>query len=183
MENIESNTENLQTISIVAKQLFDALILDTLDFDTDKWDNSKEIKKKNQEADKIVAVAQNLWRNKKTDDALIIVINALNQDPNNKKLLEYLSTLLLNNKCYEDAEKLIRKYITLYSDEVSYTNLGIVLHNQEKFEEAEKMYRIAIAMDDQYIPAYNCIGALLFHQNKLVEAKNLFFSLIRIVTQ
>jgi serine/threonine protein kinase/tetratricopeptide (TPR) repeat protein len=57
---------------------------------------------------------------------------------------------------------------------LNFTALGVVLNDQEKWSDAEKACREAIAIDADHAEAYQALGASLAGQKKLVEAEDAY---------
>ena len=73
---------------------------------------------------------------------------------------------------YRDDETFNRHIITLNPQAgVAYSNLGAVLFEQRRFEEAETHLRHAIALNPQAGDAYSNLGAVLFEQRRFEEAE------------
>ena len=52
----------------------------------------------------------------------------------------------------------------------AYNNLGVLLKEQDRLEEAEASYRQAISLESNYAEAYSNLGNVLFAKGKLGES-------------
>ncbi len=78
------------------------------------------------------------------------------------------------------AEAGYRRYLELVPTKSSvHSNLGVLLANQGKAEEAEREYREAIRCDPNYAPAHYNLGLLLDDQGQTQEAEREFREAIR----
>lgn len=95
-------------------------------------------------------------------------------------------TMVQIGKCYSDlgrldeAEKTLRKALTLGDDAVGFYNLGVVLEQHERLHEAEASYRRAITLGPGLASARNNLGGLLARSGRLSEATKQLLASIRL---
>lgn len=75
---------------------------------------------------------------------------------------------------WTEAEAAYRKLDAIDRDAHSAFLIAGCLHKQEKFDEAEQFYRIAIELADDTDEFYGCLGQLLFQQERYEEAATAF---------
>ena len=59
------------------------------------------------------------------------------------------------------------------ANEITYYYLGLIAHDKEEFQTAEKYYRKAIATNSQYAPPYSDLSVLLLNSGDLAEAEEM----------
>jgi tetratricopeptide (TPR) repeat protein len=96
-------------------------------------------------------------------------VSEINQD-----LFDELVNLL--NKQQWQLGEIKSKYLlkTDSNNEVLLNILGLFLSSQEKFSEAESIFKKAIKKNRFFLDAYNNLCLILKKQNKLIEAENLY---------
>ena len=62
----------------------------------------------------------------------------------------------------------------------AYNNLGLLLEEQERYDEAESVYRQAIRLNPNIIDAYESLGQLLLGQEQYGEAEKIFEEFVRV---
>lgn len=68
--------------------------------------------------------ARRLWDKKKYDDAIVIALHALDENPKNETANWLCATAYLKINFYSEAIRYYKKLVELHPSEVSYTNLG-----------------------------------------------------------
>jgi tetratricopeptide (TPR) repeat protein len=62
----------------------------------------------------------------------------------------------------------------------SYCNLGVVLNDLLRFDEAEAFYKKSISLEPEHAPSYNNLGVTLGHARKFDEAEESYRKAISI---
>jgi predicted O-linked N-acetylglucosamine transferase (SPINDLY family) len=95
--------------------------------------------------------------------------------PRHADSLHLLGVIALQTGHPEQALDLVRHAVQLRPDGAIYrSNLGQVLEQLDRFDEAETAYRDAIALDSGCFEALNNLGRLLKARDRPVEAESLF---------
>ena len=95
----------------------------------------------------------------------------LRQDPDNARALFLMGTLAAQQRDYQVAESFVRRAIEANSREASYhNNLGIILREAGRLEEALTSYRSAIELRPDYAEAYCNLGIALKELGRAEEA-------------
>ena len=86
-------------------------------------------------------------------------------------------TLVQIGKCYidlgrlDEAERTLRQALALSDDAIGFYNLGIVLEQGDRIQEAEKSYRRAVELNAGLASARNNLGGLLAASGRFEEAE------------
>ena len=103
----------------------------------------------------------------------------LHQDSDNARALFLLGTLALQQRDYEAGESLIRRAIAADSSDASYhNNLGVILRESGRLEDALQSYREAIELRPEYAEAHCNLGTVL---RELEEYEDAVVSLERAI--
>jgi tetratricopeptide (TPR) repeat protein len=104
-------------------------------------------------------------------DAILILINMIEIDPEDEKRLATLALCYQHLKDFDAAIKAYNKALAIKPDYAeAHINLGSALEEQGKLEEAIEAYNKALAIKPDYAEAYNNMGVTLKEQGKLEEA-------------
>lgn len=92
--------------------------------------------------------------------------------------------LYLTNGSYQQAIEDYRAAIELdASDAAAFYNLGVALQQLERSEEAGEAFRDATRLNAQHLPAAQALGDVLFRQDLLDEAENIYSRVLRLARQ
>ena len=104
-------------------------------------------------------------------DAILLLINIIEIDPENEKRLATLALCYQHLKDFNSAIEAYNKALAIKPDYAeAYYNMGNALKEQGKLEEAIEAYNKALAIKPDYADAYNNMGNALKEQGKLEEA-------------
>ncbi len=79
----------------------------------------------------------------------------------NREIYKYSARVLLNNKIYDTAEKLLKKSLDiLYKDPETHYMLGEIYEIKKEYTEAKKEYNKANKITGEYLPAKNKLEKL-----------------------
>ena len=96
----------------------------------------------------------------------------LSKEPNNVHALCFLGALECERGEHGTGLEHINRAITIIPQfSQGYCNLGVALHGQRNWREAEKAFRQALTIKPDYAQAYSYLGASLAAQSKLDEAE------------
>ncbi len=94
-------------------------------------------------------------------------------DYESKKVFAEIAIIYRKAKKYQPAEKMLWKALEIDTDDLpSYNELGRLYVDQNKYDEAEKIFRKASEMG--HLPSYNELGRLYVKQNKYDQAEEIF---------
>lgn len=119
---------------------------------------------------KILNEAIKLYQTGKFNEAKDLYEKVLKINPNHSDALHLLGLIFNSLNQKDKAVKFITKAISIKEHEVYYCNLGLVLKEQNKFNEAICMFEKAISLNVNDIDAYNNLGLVLRDLNKHKEA-------------
>jgi tetratricopeptide (TPR) repeat protein len=104
-------------------------------------------------------------------DAILLLINIIEIDPENEKRLATLALCYQHLKDFNSAIEAYNKALAIKPDYVeAHINLGSAFKEQGRLEEAIEAYNKALAIKPDYAEAYNNMGVALKEQGKLEEA-------------
>ena len=110
-------------------------------------------------------------RSGRLDEARQVYEQVLHQDSGNARALFLLGTLALQKRNYEAGESFIRRAIAADSSDASYhNNLGVILRETGRLEDALISYREAIELRPDYAEAYCNFGIALKELGRTEEA-------------
>jgi tetratricopeptide (TPR) repeat protein len=140
----------------------------------------------NKESDKnmisdLMKVAIDLHQQGKLAEAEVIYQQVLQADQQHPDALHFLGVIAYQIGQYDTAVELITLAIQINPYNAFYfSNIGLALRAQEKYEEAEINYRQAIALKPDYAEAYLNLGVAQTDQGKTNEAVKSYRSAIEI---
>lgn len=105
------------------------------------------------------------------DEAKADYLQLLNGDGHHGEALHGLSVVHLQKGEFSEAEKLIRRALSLEESAVLFANLGNALKELRRPGEAEAAFRRALALDPCDAAAHNNFGIFLKDNRRLVEAE------------
>jgi tetratricopeptide (TPR) repeat protein len=101
------------------------------------------------------------WKLANYDEARKSFENELAVDPNHPQALAYLADIELRNNEPDKALPLLQKVVKQRNDiRIAYVNLGAILTQQKRYEEAEKALQRAIIIDPSQPDAHFRLGRL-----------------------
>jgi tetratricopeptide (TPR) repeat protein len=104
-------------------------------------------------------------------EAILLLNDMVKMDPKNYKRLANLALYNQHLKDFKASEDAYKKALAIKPDSADvHLNLGSVLKEQGKLEEAIKAFNKALAIKPDYTEAYNNMGNALKEQGKLEEA-------------
>ncbi|MFA5780112.1 MAG: tetratricopeptide repeat protein [Elusimicrobiota bacterium] len=85
------------------------------------------------------------------------------------------------NQLYQQPILMWQDVISKYPNNVrAHSDLGILLYNSKRYENAEKEYREAIRIDQNYAEAHNNLGNLLYDSKRYEEAEQEYRQALRV---
>ena len=104
-------------------------------------------------------------------DAILLLINMIEIDPEDEKRLATLALCYQHLKDFDAAIEAYNKALAIKPDYAeAFYNMGVILQEQGKLEETVEAYNKALAIKPDYADAYNNMGLVLQEQGKLEEA-------------
>ncbi|MBL4706480.1 MAG: tetratricopeptide repeat protein, partial [Flavobacteriales bacterium] len=129
-----------------------------------------------------VLLSQSLNKQKKSDEAAVALAEGLEKYPASLDLIkEQLNGYLLSEQ-YDKAEESMAKVIAKEpNNAVLHFSIGTIYDNLKRYEDAEKSYDAALAIDPDYFDAIYSKGVSYF--NQAVEIYGLVDDLTNVVEQ
>jgi tetratricopeptide (TPR) repeat protein len=90
-----------------------------------------------------------------------------------------LASIALGSQAYDDAERHLRKALSIEETRAGFTMLGVALRHLGRDGEAEESYRRAIELDPEFDEAYYNLGVLL-RDTAPAEAESLFVKALQL---
>jgi len=129
--------------------------------------------------DQAMGIALQLHRAGHLDDAGNVYAQILDQAPYYAPALHYSGVLAHMQGRSDEALDKLERSVALEPQPDCYSNLGIVLRDQGKIEEATVAFRSALALDPDHANAHNNLGALLRAGGNVTDAEAEYRSAIR----
>lgn len=122
-----------------------------------------------------------LWKQERSDEAIMVCQQALDIDPNRADTHNILGSIYLSQHRLDEATASFRNALAIHSRYPhALNNLGNVLQKQKQFEAAITHYQQAISLQENYPEAHNNLGRALKKIGRIDEARKAFATAVKL---
>lgn len=100
-------------------------------------------------------------------------------DPHNPRYLYHMALALSSDGRVEEAITVYQNLLTMYKRPEIFNSLGQLFEFRGNISEADKLFRQAVAIKPDYLPALNNLGRLYRKAGRLEKAERVFKELVR----
>jgi tetratricopeptide (TPR) repeat protein len=120
----------------------------------------------------LIRQAHSLYHQDKFSDSEKLYRHALMLDENNAEVWSGLAAVLMQDSRHiREAEQALRKGIALSPNDILWHNLGLILAQQERWDEAEQAFSTATALDPKFAPSWDRLGQVRAELERLQESE------------